>query len=249
MRCRPCGSSACGASSPATRPTLSSPSSLDRLALQACTHAHHVPLHAGKTYKLEANTDKGRSTLHSGNVGFHRMEWVVEEADLEGPEPWVRLSYTSGDGEQVRGRGACRAAAAERLGAPSPLAVLPELAPVAWHDNPRLCRCVWATGAVLTLLPLPPLLQGFPGGLYLQVTYKLTANNELVHGVWTALAARAASRTAVPCFAGWATHLSEVTHRHLLAPFSGSPSQPFSGSPAAVLKLSPSLLRRHPCHR
>lgn len=52
----------------------------------------------GTEYQLAAN--EGENHLHGGNEGFDKKVWEVEEATASDNQAWVRMRYTSADGEE-----------------------------------------------------------------------------------------------------------------------------------------------------
>jgi aldose 1-epimerase len=52
----------------------------------------------GKVYHLAAND--GRNTLHGGIHGFDKVVWDAQDVTGSGPEPSVRFTYLSKDGEE-----------------------------------------------------------------------------------------------------------------------------------------------------
>ncbi|MGD0573721.1 MAG: aldose epimerase family protein [Sedimentisphaerales bacterium] len=52
----------------------------------------------GKEYKLAANN--GENSLHGGIVGFDKVVWKIEKAEVKGNKAELKLSCTSRDGEE-----------------------------------------------------------------------------------------------------------------------------------------------------
>ena len=54
----------------------------------------------GRTYKLAANN--GPNCLHGGIIGFSRVDWKIEEQGDNEHGQFVKLTYVSPDGDEVR---------------------------------------------------------------------------------------------------------------------------------------------------